>query len=231
MYLHQGVQYVVKELSWEQKKVLVSDEPVDYYTQVNYEEETEILAEEASRPVGSGGSCTLHLGRVRVTQRFINYETHRTADGQYVATHPLTLPPLIFETEAIWLKLPPRLNAEVTDRGWHFMGGLHAAEHALIAMMPVHILCDRWDLGGLSTPAHPQVPQPVIFVYDGTPGGVGLARKAFEGFEGLLATTHEMVADCECDEGCPACIQSPKCGNWNEPLDKETALRLLAQMV
>jgi DEAD/DEAH box helicase domain-containing protein len=231
VYLHQGLQYVVKDLSWETRRIQVADEPVDFYTQVNYEEETEILGEESSRPVGPpGASCTLHFGRVRVTQRFINYETHRTSDGQYVASYPLTLPPLVFETEALWLKMPQRLNAEVSGKGRHFMGGLHAAEHALIAMMPVHILCDRWDLGGLSTPAHPQVPQPVIFVYDGYPGGVGLARKAFAGFEGLLSTTRELVEDCSCEEGCPACIQSPKCGSGNHPLDKPAALHILGHV-
>ncbi len=231
VYLHQGMQYVVKDLSWEERRIQVSGEAVDFYTQVNYEEETEILEEEATRAVGAAGSpCTLHFGRVRVTQRFINYETHRTADGQVIATHPLTLPPQIFETEAIWLKLPQRLNAEVTDRGRHFMGGLHAVEHAFIAMMPVHILCDRWDLGGVSTPAHPQVPQPVIFIYDGYPGGVGLTRKAYAEFEGLLATTAGMVADCGCEEGCPACIQSPKCGSGNHPLDKGAALQILGRI-
>jgi len=231
VYLHQGIQYVVKEFSWEEKRIQVAEEPVDYYTQVNYEEETEILSEETSRTAGSAGSgSTLHFGRVRVTQRFINFETHRIADGQIVSTLPLTLPPLVFETEALWLKLPALLTAAVTDRGWHFMGGLHAAEHALIAMMPVHILCDRWDLGGVSTPAHPQVPQPVIFIYDGYPGGVGLTRKAFTEFEGLLSTTFEMVGDCECDEGCPACIQSPKCGSGNHPLDKKAALHILGHV-
>jgi DEAD/DEAH box helicase domain-containing protein len=111
------------------------------------------------------------------------------------------------------------------------MGGLHAAEHGTIAMMPLHVVCDRWDLGGISTPAHPQVPQPVIFVYDGYPGGVGLTQKAYETMEELLTTTFEMVRDCGCEEGCPSCVQSPKCGSGNHPLDKEGALRILGHIL
>jgi len=232
VYLHQGVQYVVKDLQWERKKVLVSDEPVDYYTQVNYEEETEILEEMKTRPLGpSSAHCSLHWGKVRITQRFINYEVHRIIDQSLVSTTPLTLPPRTFETKALWMKLPDRLQKELAEKKVHFMGGLHAAEHAVIAMMPLHVVCDRWDLGGISTPAHPQAPQPVIFVYDGYPGGVGLTEKAYGTLEALLTTTFEMVRDCECEEGCPSCVQSPKCGSGNHPLDKWGALLLLGHLL
>ena len=111
------------------------------------------------------------------------------------------------------------------------MGGLHAAEHGTIAMMPLHVVCDRWDLGGISTPAHPQVPQPVIFIYDGYPGGVGLTERAYETMEELLTTTFEMIRDCECEEGCPSCMQSPKCGSGNHPLDKRGALLILGHIL
>jgi DEAD/DEAH box helicase domain-containing protein len=111
------------------------------------------------------------------------------------------------------------------------MGGLHAAEHGTIAMMPLHVVCDRWDLGGISTPAHRQVPQPVIFIYDGYPGGVGLTERAYETMEQLLATTFEMIRDCECEDGCPSCVQSPKCGSGNHPLDKKGALLILGYIL
>jgi DEAD/DEAH box helicase domain-containing protein len=254
VYLHQGIQYVVKDLQWEGRRILVSDEPVDYYTQVNYEEETEILEEMKGRPLGPavyaeatsrgasiGGTstlegagaagCSLHWGKVLITQRFINYETRRIVDQSLVSTTPLTLPPRAFETKALWMKLPDRLQRALAERKVHFMGGLHAAEHASIAMLPLHVVCDRWDLGGISTPAHPQAPQPVIFIYDGYPGGVGLTEKAYGTMEELLTTTFEMVRDCECEEGCPSCVQSPKCGSGNHPLDKQGALLILGHVL
>jgi DEAD/DEAH box helicase domain-containing protein len=168
---------------------------------------------------------------VRVTQRFINYETHRISDGGILATIPLTLPPQVFETEALWVVLPQSLALEVAGLQLHFMGGLHAAEHATIGLMPLYVMCDRWDLGGVSTPGHPQVPQPVIFVYDGAPGGVGLSRKAYDLMENLLSSVFEGVRDCDCEEGCPACIQSPKCGSGNQPLDKKAALWILSHVL
>jgi DEAD/DEAH box helicase domain-containing protein len=232
VYLHQGVQYVIKDLKWEQHKIFASDEPVDYYTQVNYEEETEILKEEKRRPLGPAlAGCDIRFGRVKITQRFINYEIHRIVDQSLVSTYPLTLPPQTFETQALWMVLPEHLQRKMADLKVHFMGALHAAEHGTIAMMPLHVVCDRWDLGGISTPAHPQVPQPVIFIYDGYPGGVGLAEKAYDGMEEILATTFEMVRDCECEEGCPSCVQSPKCGSGNHPLDKPGALLILGHIL
>lgn len=232
VYLHQGVQYVVKEFQWEQHKILVDDEPVDYYTQVNYEEETEILEELKHRPLGPPASqSAIHWGKVKITQRFFNYEIHRIADRSLVATYPLTLPPLTFETRSLWMVLPDWIQRNLADRKVHFMGGLHAAEHGAIAMMPLHVVCDRWDLGGISTPAHPQVPQPVIFIYDGYPGGVGLSERAYETMEDLLTTTFEMIRDCECEEGCPSCVQSPKCGSGNHPLDKRGALLILGHIL
>ena len=234
VYLHQGVQYVVKDFQWEQRRILVSDEPVDYYTQVNYEEETEILEELKSRSLGTGpAQSRIQWGRVKITQRFINYEVHRIADRSLVSTCPLTLPPLTFETRSLWFALPDWLQRNLSNRDpkIHFMGGLHAAEHGSIAMMPLHVVCDRWDLGGISTPAHPQVPQPVIFIYDGYPGGVGLTERAYETMEDLLTTTFEMIRDCGCEEGCPSCVQSPKCGNGNHPLDKKGALFILGHIL
>ncbi len=232
VYLHQGTQYVVKELQWETHKIMVSDEPVDYYTQVIYEEETEILEEMKRRPLGpSSAQLAIRWGKVKITQKFFNYEIHRIVDRSLVSTVPLTLPPQTFETRALWMVLPDWLQRNMTDRKIHFMGGLHAAEHGTIAMMPLHVVCDRWDLGGISTPAHPQVPQPVIFIYDGYPGGVGLSERAYETMEELLTTTYEMVRDCECEEGCPSCVQSPKCGSGNHPLDKRGALLILGYIL
>ncbi|MGH7738838.1 MAG: Zn-binding domain-containing protein, partial [bacterium] len=232
VYLHQGVQYVVKDLRWEERKILVADEPVDYYTQVNYEEDTEILEALKNRPLGPPrAQSVIQWGRVKITQRFINYEVHRIVDRALVSTTALTLPPQTFETRALWFTLPDHLQRRLGELKLHFMGGLHAAEHGTIALMPLQVVCDRWDLGGISTPAHPQVPQPVIFIYDGYPGGVGLTERAYETMEELLTLTFEMIRDCECEDGCPSCVQSPKCGNGNHPLDKKGALLLLGHLL
>lgn len=232
VYLHHGASFVVEDLSWAERKILVREEEVDHYTQVHYDTETEILEETKVRPLGKRDSgCFLSFGRVRVTHRFPNYEVHRLSDGTLVSTYPLSLPPQSFETEGFWIRLPPAWADTAREAGAHFLGGLHAAEHALIALMPLRVLCDRWDLGGLSTPAHPQSPQPTIFVYDGIPGGVGLTEKAFGLMEDLLCDVGDLVASCDCEEGCPACVQSPKCGNGNFPLDKTEAARILFRIL
>jgi DEAD/DEAH box helicase domain-containing protein len=109
-------------------------------------------------------------------------------------------------------------------------GGLHGVEHAIIALMPLHVLCDRWDIGGLSSPAFGENSEPMVFVYDGYEGGIGLAEKAYEILPDLFSSAHELVRDCGCDEGCPSCIYSPKCGNDNQPLDKEAAVLILRNL-
>ena len=122
------------------------------------------------------------------------------------------IPPEMFPTEGDLIRLP---------------GAIHAVEHALIALLPLYAMCDRWDIGGLSTPVHSQTEQPTIFVYDGHAGGVGISRQGFGRFAEWARDARDLIRDCPCESGCPSCIQSPKCGNWNEPLDKEAALRLL----
>ncbi len=141
--------------------------------------------------------------------------------------YPLDAPPMTFETEGFWVAAPEAASELIAQRGLHVMGGLHALEHALIGIFPLLALADRWDLGGISFAHHPQVNGPAVFVYDGYPGGAGLCRKGYELFERLLQATSSLVKDCPCESGCPGCIQSPKCGNGNRPLDKEAALLLM----
>ena len=148
---------------------------------------------------------------------------------------PLDLPPTSYETMALWFDIPPRIVEEVRRRRLDLHGGLHAAEHAAIAVLPLFAMCDRWDIGGLSTPAlrqaqdtaHVDTGRPQIFIYDAFPGGVGIAEKGFELLTELWRTTLRAVEECPCEAGCPSCIQSPKCGNNNEPLDKEAAVVIL----
>ncbi|MBN1595510.1 DUF1998 domain-containing protein, partial [candidate division FCPU426 bacterium] len=145
-----------------------------------------------------------------------------------LSEHKLDLPPRVFETQAVLLTVPETWRRRALDYSLDFGGGLHAVEHSLIAALPVQVLCDRWDLGGLSTLAHPQVAAPCIFVYDGYPGGVGLATKGLELLADWIETAWEMVRTCECQDGCPACIHSPKCGSRNQPLDKQACQMILA---
>ncbi len=143
----------------------------------------------------------------------------------------LDLPPQIFETVGMWLEIPDKVKQAIHEVRLHFMGGLHAMEHGLIAMFPLFALADRYDIGGISTTAHPQVGKAAIFIYDGYPGGIGIAEKAYELFHQLVKTTYELIRDCACEAGCPSCIYSPKCGNNNEPLDKKATLIILSSLL
>jgi DEAD/DEAH box helicase domain-containing protein len=144
---------------------------------------------------------------------------------------PLDMPALTYETRALWWNVPPGWSRRVGRRGWDFLGGLHALEHAAIGLLPLFAMCDRWDIGGLSTANHPDTGQPQVFVYDGYPGGVGITEQGFAMLEELLRATLETVKACPCDDGCPSCIQSPKCGNNNHPLDKRAAIWILESLL
>jgi DEAD/DEAH box helicase domain-containing protein len=143
---------------------------------------------------------------------------------------PLDLPPITFRTKAFWVIPAPDTEQCVKHLNLDFAGGLHGTEHAIIALMPMHVMCDRWDIGGLSSPAFGENCEPVIFVYDGYEGGIGLAEKAYEILPDVFLTAHALVRDCGCDDGCPSCIYSPKCGNDNQPLDKKGTILILEDL-
>ena len=224
VYLHQGQTYVVQKVSAKDRKVMVRAARVDYFTEVRSEKDTQILEVLESRKVGP---AALSLGRLKVTERTTGFVKKRLAGGEIIAEEPLEAPPLIFETEGFWVAFPEGMPGLLVSEGLSLMGGIHAFEHALIGIFPLLAMADRWDLGGISFPHHPQVAGSAVFVYDGYPGGVGLSRKGFETFERLLAATASAVGDCPCESGCPGCIQSPKCGNGNKPLDKAAALKVI----
>jgi len=228
VYLQQGVTYEVEEVSHRDLVVKARARSVDHYTEVRAEKETEILAVLERRLTAAG--VRLSLGRLKVTERIHGYVKKSLRGGQVLSEHPLEAPPLVFETEGFWVALPPGLEGACARKGLHFMGGIHAFEHALIGIFPLRALSDRWDLGGISYPHHPQVEGPAVFVYDGYPGGVGLSRKGYALFEELLQATALLLRDCPCEGGCPACVQSPKCGSGNKPLDKAGA-RLTAEVL
>jgi DEAD/DEAH box helicase domain-containing protein len=223
--LHQGETYVVSEMDLDTHTIRVTETDVDYYTQPLREVDLTVMETLATRTV-NGVRCA--FGDVEVTERFTGYKIKR--GDTIIGIEPLSLPPLTFVTKAFWLVLPGETEQKVVLSGLDLAGGLHGAEHALIALMPLHVVCDRWDIGGLSCPAFGDEGEPSIFVYDAYEGGVGLAEKAYELLPALFASASGLVRDCPCDDGCPSCIYSPKCGNDNQPLDKAATALILGEL-
>ena len=228
IYLHRGRQYLVTELDLEQKLVRVRAVDAAWFTRSLSEKETEILSRDASRPAGH---FRLVRGNLRVTTRITGFERRRVSGQELIGSETLDLPPSSIETTGIWLEIPDEIPAALRSAGLHPMGGLHAVEHTALSMFPLLALCDRHDVGGITTLAHAQVGRAAIFLYDGAPGGMGLATSLFDRVETLLEATLERVRDCPCEEGCPACVHSPKCGSGNRPIDKAGALRALTLLL
>jgi DEAD/DEAH box helicase domain-containing protein len=227
VYLHLGEPYHVELLDLEQRTALVSPFHGDWYTMAKKETETQILEERAhERRLG----LDLCFGAVGVTEQVIAYQRRRISTQEAMDVIELDLPETEFETEAVWY-LPSVTQLEGLEELPKLLGSLHAAEHTMIAVLPLWAMCDRWDIGGLSTNLHFQTGRPTVFVYDGHPGGVGITEHGFEIFEGWVEDTARLLAECPCAHGCPSCVQSPKCGNLNEPLDKAGALGLLRRML
>ena len=231
IYLHRAVQYLVEELDLFEKNVYVRPREVNYYTRLLSQKETEIIEQEKVRPVGN---FLINFGKVLVTETFTTYEKRAIYGQELLGTYPLELPSQTFETRGLWIEVENNLAEQLKTDRFQVMGSLHALEHAAISMFPLFALCDRGDIGGICYVHHPQVGKGAIFIYDGYPGGVGLAERGFEIIEELLQKTIELISECDCEEGCPSCIHSPKCGSGNKPLDKQGArhlARLLLQQV
>jgi DEAD/DEAH box helicase domain-containing protein len=227
VYLHLGEQYLVESLSLEDRVAVVSPGRVDWYTQVKKESETTIEhSERSDHRLG----VELHFGQVSVTEQVIAYARKAVRDGATIDVIPMLMPETTFETEAIWFCPEPE-HLEGLEQMPRLLGALHAAEHSLIALLPLWAMCDRWDIGGLSTNLHYQTGRPTIFVYDGHSGGVGITERGFERFQDWVEDTARLLERCPCAAGCPSCVQSPKCGNLNEPLDKAGAHLLLERML
>ena len=226
IYLHLGEQYRVVELDLAARTAVVEAAHVDWYTQVQKSTETSI--DGALQSVLTNG-VDLQFGRVSVTEQVIAFQRKAIRDGSTLATVPLSLPEVTFETEAVWF-CPDDDLLEGFDTLPRLIGGLHGAEHALISLLPLWAMCDRWDIGGLSTNLHFQTGLPTVFIYDGHAGGVGITKRGFDRFGGWVADTARLLSGCPCTSGCPSCVQSPKCGNLNEMLDKDGARLLLERM-
>jgi DEAD/DEAH box helicase domain-containing protein len=227
VYLHLGESYLVRELDLQARTAVVTPYSGDYYTQAKKETNTAI--EETLRTERRCG-LDLSFGRISVTERVVAYQKKSIRDQSTLETVDLDLPETSFETEAVWY-LPEMEQLEGLEKMPTLLGTLHAAEHSMIALLPLWAMCDRWDIGGLSTNIHFQTDRPTVFIYDGHSGGVGITERGFNAFEGWVADTARMLEGCPCTDGCPSCVQSPKCGNLNEMLDKGGALTFLRRLV
>ncbi len=246
IYMHQGRSYEVRELDLERRRALVSPFSGDWYTQPKAQTDTEIVRLLDRR---EALGVTLSFGEVSVTDTVLAYQRRRLTDHAQVDLIALELPPTSFATQALWFELPTDLSGGISFNDSSafglaatvgdgpvvpaeiLLGALHATEHAQIAVLPLIAMCDRWDIGGLSTNFHPQTGAPTIFLYDGHPGGIGITRTAYARFEELCEDARRLIAECPCSSGCPSCVQSPKCGNLNEPLHKAGALALLGRLL
>ncbi len=222
VYLHQGETYVVQTLDLDDSVALVEAADPDYTTTAR--DVTDIAIAETLRST-MWGEATLCFGTVEVTQQVVSYQMRRPTSGEVLGERPLDLPPRTLRTRAVWWTLPDEALEALGDAD--VGGSAHAAEHASIGLLPLFATCDRWDIGGVSTALHPDTGRMTVFVYDGHDGGAGFAERGYEQADRWLRSTREAIAACECERGCPSCIQSPKCGNGNEPLDKQGALDLL----
>jgi DEAD/DEAH box helicase domain-containing protein len=227
IYLHLGESYRVRELDLVSRTAVVEPFSGDYYTQAKVETTTAIVE---PRRVERRLGLELAFGSVAVTDQVVGYQKKSIQTQESLELVALELPETEFETEAVWF-LPEPWMLDGIEREPRLLGSLHAAEHSLIALLPLWAMCDRWDIGGLSTNLHFQTGRPTIFVYDGHSGGVGITERGFDVFEGWTGDTAKLLRGCPCDHGCPSCVQSPKCGNLNEPLDKGGALKLLERML
>ncbi len=227
VYLHKAETWGVDKLDLEKHNVWVSPIEPNYFTRIQTDKDTEILEVLETRKVGQ---FTARTGRLKVTEHILAYEKRRLPGQELMGVVDLELPPQVFETVGMWLEIPDPVKIAISEARLHFMGGIHALEHTLISMFPLFALADRYDIGGISHPLHPQVGRAAIFIYDGYPGGVGLATRAYEILEDLVKHTEALIAACPCEDGCPSCIHSPKCGSGNKPLDKEAA-RQIAELL
>ncbi|CAA9344199.1 MAG: ATP-dependent helicase [uncultured Frankineae bacterium] len=224
VYLHQGESWVVDHLDLEESVALVHAEEPEHTTSAR--EVTDIAIVESLR-TAAYDQVELVFGTVDVTHQVVSYLKKRVGSGEVLGEEPLDLPPRQLRTRAVWYTVD-LARLEAAGIGWADVpGAAHAAEHAAIGLLPLFATCDRWDIGGVSTALHPDTGTCTVFVYDGHPGGAGFAEQGWVRGADWLRATREAIAACECPSGCPSCVQSPKCGNGNEPLDKARAVTFL----
>jgi DEAD/DEAH box helicase domain-containing protein len=226
VYLHLGRSYLVRELDLPGRRAMLEPFSGAYFTQTKRESMTYIERLIERRETGG---VTLSFGSVVYSEVVLGYQRRGLQDHAVIDFQTLDLPTTEFPTKALWYELDELIAAEPFPPE-HLLGALHALEHGQIAVLPLIAMCDRWDIGGLSTNAHPQTGGPTIFIYEGHPGGVGISRRGYDEFARLVRDAQRLIGECPCRDGCPSCVQSPKCGNLNEPLSKRGALELLRRL-
>jgi DEAD/DEAH box helicase domain-containing protein len=224
--LHQGETYVVEELNLSTLIATVTKQDVSYNTEPRKIVDISIKRKFEEKTVG----VQVGLGEVQVIEKYPQFVVKN--NEVVLDVEPLNLPPLTFTTVGLWFTIPKEVQDEIQHK-WQldFAGGLHAVEHAMIAMSPMFAMCDRWDIGGVSTPQHTDTDLPTIFIYDGFEGGIGISETLYAEIKQLFEATLQLISNCECSEGCPSCIYSPKCGNENKPLDKRAAKIILKMLL
>ncbi|MFH0784745.1 MAG: DEAD/DEAH box helicase [Pseudomonadota bacterium] len=228
IYLHRSTTWVIEKLDLQGHEVLARRETPRYFTRPMTEKRTEILEVVETK---SCFAVQVSFGRVRVTEKVTGYQKRNNHTQKLIATTVLDLPEQIIETEGLWIDIPKHVVDKLEQEKYHFMGAIHAMEHAMIALFPLLVLCDRNDIGGISCPFHEQTEKATIFVYDGYAGGVGLTKEAYQKIDDLLLQSRQTIMSCGCDTGCPSCVHSPKCGSGNRPIDKRACLFLLEALL
>lgn len=228
IYIHHGKSYLADSLDDGRLRVLVKEAKVAWHTRVRSTKATEILELRERQDLGR---CALLLCRLKITEKIKAYEKRANNGQKLLTVVPLNAPARIFETEGICYIFPDNIRRKLEDNFIHYMGSIHALEHAVIGLLPLEVVADRNDFGGISTPLHPQLGLSAVFIYDSMPGGAGLTEAAFRAGKKILEDTYKSVKGCPCEDGCPSCIQSPKCGAGNRPLSKSGMLKLLEEVL
>ncbi len=224
VHLHRGRTYLVRELDLENSVALVEPADPPYTTAARDITSISVLSTDTT---ADWGRARLSFGSVEVVNQVVGYLRKRISTGEILGESKLDLPPRTLRTRAVWWSVTEDQLLDADIPFDQLPGAAHAAEHASIGLLPLFATCDRWDIGGVSVPLHPDTQLPTVFVYDGHSGGAGFAERGFQRAAQWLGATRDAIAACECDRGCPSCVQSPKCGNGNDPLDKAAAVRLL----
>ncbi|MCP3891304.1 MAG: DEAD/DEAH box helicase [Desulfobulbaceae bacterium] len=228
VYLHRSRTWLVTEFNLTGNEVIVRLEKPKYFTRPTSEKQTEVL-ELLDSKMSFG--VQVSYGRLRVRERVTGYQKRNSHTHKLISTTPLELPEQVIETVGVWVDIPAEIVTRIEKEKLHFMGAIHAMEHAMIALFPLLVLCDRNDIGGISCPFHEQTESASVFIYDGYPGGVGLAKEAYGKMDTLLSQTKSTIEACSCDTGCPSCVHSPKCGSGNRPIDKKACVFLLREII
>ncbi|MBU1195285.1 MAG: DEAD/DEAH box helicase [Proteobacteria bacterium] len=224
VYLHRGLTYVITRFDHEKGVVEATQKQVNYYTRARSSKSTTIIKQMDSIMVKG---TRVGFGMLKITEQVTGYDRKLVSSQKSIGVMPLDLPELEFETQGLWIEIPDTVRDEIEYERMHFMGGIHALEHAAIGIMPLLVMTDRNDLGGISIPFHPQTGKAAVFIYDGAPGGLGFCRQAFDNAAVFLERTFEVIDSCTCKSGCPCCVHSPKCGSGNRPIDKASAKKIL----